>query len=885
VTVVWWSVKLIRGAARIVPFGLRAEWQQEWEAEAFYRFDALQRENRFTALAAIALFVRCMGAVPDALWLCRHEWSADVLTQDVRYSLRRLAAAPAFTAAIVFILALGIGANTAVFSVVNSVLLRPLPFPEPDRLVMIWDVSPDLTRQKDGPSPGNMLDWRAQNTVFEGIAAWYDAQPRTYREDHDAEKVQAAQVTADFFAVFGRQPQIGRTFDASEVERQDQIVILSNAFWQRRFNGDSSVIGRRILLDETPHQVIGVMPADFAMPNKDVGVWVPWDFNRGYAHLPAGVPRDFRFLRVAARLKPDVTLQQAQENMNALSAALEQYPVNKGWRTRVRPLKDELVGDLRPVLWVLLGAVSCVLLIACTNISNLLLTKASGRSRELAVRLAIGASRPRIVRQLLTENLILSIAGGIAGLLTAYWGLYALMSLAPEGLPRLDETRIDSNVLLFTALISVMTALLFGLLPTLRATRKDLAESLRAGSSGSGTSRSHRRFGSALVIFEITAAFTLMAGAGLLLQSFLNIIRVPSGFDASNVLVMRVFPDARLYRTGEQRLTYFGTLSERLQSLPSVQSVGATTGLPMNQYNNAPMRPYWREDRPLPDGGAAQGRLSMVTPGYFETMKIRMLGGRNFDSGDHAQSQPVVILNSTLARLLWQDESPVGKNLMIDYAARGKYPYLVVGVVDDVRGRGLRIAPEPEMFLPHAQVPYATMNMVVRTSGEPTQLANVIRRIILDVDPTQPVYSITTMNDLVAGTLARERFSSTLLGVLAALALVLAAFGTYSVMSFFVSHRTREIGVRVALGARGRDVSAMVLRQGLFIAACGVVLGSLFSLGLTRPMSSMLFGVTAVEPVVFIGVPALLTMTALIASYVPARRASRVDPIDALRQE
>jgi len=490
-----------------------------------------------------------------------------------------------------------------------------------------------------------------------------------------------------------------------------------------------------------------------------------------------------------------------------------------------------------------------------------------------------------MVRQVLTENLVLSLAGGVAGLICAYLGLRILMSFAPQDLPRFDEATIDANVLGFTVLISVLTAVLFGLLPTLHATQGNLFGSLKASSNASGTGRAHRRFGSALVIFEIAAAFTLIAGAGLLLQSFLNIIRVPKGFNAENVLVMRVFPDARLYRTGEQRLTYFGTLAERLRALPSVQAVGATTGLPMNQYNNAPIRPYWREDRPVPDGGAAEAQLSMVTLGYFETMKIRLLSGRDFNSSDHAKSTPVVIVNSTLARKLWNDESPVGNNLVIDYASRGTYPYLIVGVVDDVRGEALRVAPEPEMFLPHAQVPYATMNMVVRTSGDPMNLSNAVRRAVLELDPTQPVYSITTMNDLVAGTLARERFSSVLLSVLGVLAVVLAAFGTYSVMAFFVSHRTREIGVRVALGAQARDVRRLVLSEGGFIAACGVGLGFLCSLGLTRPMSAMLFGVGVTEPIVFVGVPLLLSITALIASYIPAWRASRVDPIVALRQD
>jgi len=886
-------LQLIRFAAFFVPSPLRDDWQQEWEAEVLHSYDELRRPHpalsqrereRSIRYAEVALFIRCLGSLPDALWLCRHEWRADMLIQDVRYSIRGLIRRPAFTVAIVFILALGIGANTAVFSVVNGVLLRPLPFPEPDRLVMIWDVSPDLSRQKDGPSPGNMIDWRSQNTVFDGAAAWYATQPKTWRDNNDAEKVQAAQVTTDFFSVFGRMPHLGRTFEAAEVERQDRVVVLSYAFWQRRFNGDSALLGRNILLDETPHQVVGIMPSDFAMPNKDVGIWVPWDFKKGYAQLPV-VPRDYRFLRVVARLKADVTIQQAQQNMDAISAGLEQYPVNKGWRTRVIPLADEIVGDLRAVLLVLFGAVSCVLLIACTNISNLLLTKAAGRSRELAVRAAIGASRFRMVRQLLTESLILSLAGGAAGLTSAFLGLRVLMSIAPPDLPRFDEVTIDANVLAFTLLISILTALFFGFLPTLHATRGDLSGSLKTNSSGTGVGRVQRRFGKALVIFEIAAAFTLMAGAGLLLRSFLNIIQVPKGFDSDNVLVMRVFPDARVYRSGEQRLTYFGTLKDRLRALPSVQTVGATTGLPMNQYNNAPNRPYWRADLPVPEGGAPEGQLSMVTPGYFETMRIRMLSGRNFDSSDHANSQMVVIINSTLARKLWRDANPVGSSLMIDYAARGKYPYLVVGVVDDVRGEALRVAPEPEMFLAHAQVPYATMNMVLRTERDPMSLANAVRRVILELDPTQPVYSITTMNDLVSGTLARERFSSVLLAVLAGLAAVLATFGTYSVMAFFVSNRTREIGLRVALGAETHDVRALVLRQGAAIAACGVGLGFICSLGLSWPMSTLLFGVSTVEPVVFVGVPILLASTALLASYIPARRAMRVDPIEALRQD
>ena len=876
----------IRLLSLLVPPSGREEWLREWHGELSHHWGGFEAGNPKSFAAGLDLILRSMGALPDALWLMREEWRLDMLMQDLTYATRTLGARPGFTFVVVFILALGIGANSVVFSVVDAVLFRPLPFVEPERLVAIWDENPEKSMLGQGPAPGNLLDWREEAEVFDGIGAWYAGEPRTVRDSSSAEKVSATEVTTDFFSVFGRQPLLGRTFEPEEVDREAPVVVLGYGYWLSRFGASADVVGSKILIDEIPHEILGVMPEDFAIPDRDVGLWLPWDFRLSYANLPQ-VPRDYRFLRVVGRLKPGVGMERAQADMDRMAKALEEaHPTfNAGWRQRIVPLQEEMVGDIRPALILLFGAVGFVLMIACTNIANLLMARASDRGREMALRSAIGASRLRLLRQLLTESVLLSGFGGIVGVGVAFLGLRLLIGLAPTGLPRFDEVVLDGRVLLFAAVLTAVSGVIFGSLPALHSSRVDLSTALKAGSRGSGEGGTGRRFRDALVVAEISAALVLLVGAGLLIQSFVRILDIDPGYDAENVLVMRTFPDPDKYGSAEARLSYFDTLRERLAAFPGVISVGAATGLPLNAFNNTPTRPYWREGTPILAENAAEADVTMVTEGFFRTMEVPLVSGRDFDGRDSLDASPVVIVNRALARSLWPEEDAVGNYLMIDYSRRGTYPYEIIGVVGDMRSAGMKVDPRPEIFMPHAQVPYVTMNVVLRTSTDTAPLIPAVREVILEMDPTQPVHSVTTMDALVASSVAGDRFSTFLLGVLSLLALTLAASGIYSLMAYSVSQRSHEIGVRMALGARRGAILRMVITQGGLLTALGVGIGVSLALVLGQAMSSLLYDVSATDGLTFVVVPTLLALSALGASLVPAYRATRVNPIQTLHHE
>ena len=739
---------------------------------------------------------------------------------------------------------------------------------------------------RQGPSPGNLLDWRDQSRAFDGIGAWYSGEPRTVRDPSSAEKVSATQVTTDFFSVFARDPLIGRTFTVDEVQREAPVVVLGYGYWVSRFGASADVVESKILIDEVPHEILGVMPEDFAIPDREVGLWLPWGLRVSYAHLPE-VPRDYRFLRVVGRLKPGVAVWQAQEDMDRVAQSLDDaHPTfNAGWRQRIVPLQEEIVGDIRPALILLFGAVGFVLMIACTNIANLLMARTSDRGREMALRSAIGASRVRLLRQLLTESVLLSGFGGIIGVGAAFLGVRLLIGLAPAGLPRFDEIVLDGRVLLFAAVLTAVSGIIFGSLPALHSIRVDLSSVLKAGAGGSGEGGARRRFRDALVVAEISAALVLLVGAGLLMQSFIRILEIDPGYDPGNVLVMRTFPDPDKYGSPEARLGYFDALRERLAALPGVTSVGAATGLPLNAFNNTPTRPYWREGTPTLAENAAEADITMVTEGFFRTMGVALISGRDFDGRDSIDAKPVIILNRALARSLWPREDAVGNYLMIDYSRRGTYPYEIVGVARDMRSAGMKIAPRPEIFMPHAQVPYVTMNVVLRTSTDTAPLIPAVREVILEMDPTQPVHSVTTMDALVESSVAGDRFSTFLLGVLSILALTLAASGIYSLMAYSVSQRSHEIGVRMALGAGRGAILRMVIAHGGLLTAVGVGIGVSLALVLSRAMSSLLYDVSATDGMTFLIVPTVLVLSALGASLVPAYRAMRVDPIRTLHHE
>ena len=805
--------------------------------------------------------------------------------EDIRFGVRMLRKQPGFAALVVLILGLSLGANTAAFSVVDATLLRALPYAAPERIVALFETHLEQARGREGPSPANMADWRARSSSFEAVAGWYASKPVTLQRNGEAEKIVTASVTEDFFRVFGVAPLLGRTFSAEEGAQQLPVVLISHALWTSRFGADERVIGSQLVLDGAPSTLLGVMPRDFAIPHREVGIWKTWDFDIAYAQRAEGVPRDARFLQVAGLLKPGVTLDSAQAELDGIARTLaDGHPqFNRGWGVALVPLHDELVGDVRAALWASLAAVGLVLLIACMNIANLLLARAAARGREIAVRAALGASRWRVFRQMLAEGFAIAVAGAATGWLVAAACLRLIEWFAPAGLLDIEAISIDFRALAFTMAVTLLTTLVFGIVPALYATRLEAVSSLAAGgrrvTAGSGA----LKFRGSLVVVQIAGALTLLVGAWLLARSFASLTELDLGFDHDNILVVRAFPDEATYASSEKRLVYFNALMERLDALPSVESVGATTGLPLNEFNNAPARPYWPEGQPRPGADGPTASLKMTTRNYFRTIGLSLAAGRDFTERDDAASPPVAIVNDGLVKRLWPGENGVGKRIIIDYAARGAYPYEIIGVVEDSRANGLRSEAPAEIFLSHTQVPYAQMNFVLRTNGDPRAIASAAQREVLQLDPAQPVHSVTTMEELVSRSLARERFSLVLSVALAALALTLALSGIYGVVTYAVMERNHELGVRMALGARHEHVVRLIVGQAAVMTAAGIAIGCSASLLLTRTLQTLLFDVDATDPLAFAGASALLAATALLASYVPARRAMSVQPVEVLR--
>ncbi|MCM3869911.1 MAG: ABC transporter permease, partial [Pyrinomonadaceae bacterium] len=679
----------------------------------------------------------------------------------------------------------------------------------------------------------------------------------------------------------------GAAFESGQFVSGDRVVVISDGLWRRRFNADPNLVGKNITINRQDWRVVGIMAADFAMPSREIDLWVPWDIARTYAgrRFPEGPPRDWRFMRAAGRLNAGVTAERAQAHLASLYEGLaERYPkTNRGWRAISNPLHDEVVGSSKLTLLVLFGAVAMVLLLACANIAGLLLARASSRQREIALRLALGASRRRLIRQLLTESCLLALVSGLVGVGLAWISLDLLLSLAPADTPRLGEVAIDARVLFFTLIVSVVAGIVFGLVPALKATEGELATTLKnAGAKGTTSGLAHHRFRNAIVITEVSIALVLLAGAGLFVRSFTRILAVNPGFDTNNLLTMHITLDSLVY--SGRAADYYRQVVERLEALPSVTAAAAVTTLPMSDVGVDFNRPYWREGDPEPGGEADKVSIRMATPGYFRTMGIPVIEGRDFSDQDRRDTTAVLIVSESMAKRVWPNESAVGKRLMIDYN-RGKYAYEVIGITRGVRYYGLKNDPRPEVFIPHAQNAYLPMNLVVRTTGDPMRLVEAIKAEVHALDSTQPVSNIITMDRLITRSVAADRFSMWLLGLLASLALALAATGIYSLMSYFVSQRTHEIGVRIALGAQQRDIFKLILGQGAVLITVGLAIGLSAAFIFTRFLSSLLFGVGATDPLTFLSTPALLALVALLACYVPARRAARVDPMVALRFE
>jgi len=800
----------------------------------------------------------------------------DSLIKDIRYGLRGLLKRPGFTAIALVALALGIGANTAIFSLVNAVVIRPLPFPEPDRLVWVYGNIRN-GGNRASVSPLDFLDYRNQNKTFEQFAASGTIPiSANLTGSGEPERLMASAVTGNYFAAFGVTPALGRGFSLeNEKTGQDQVTILSDAFWQKHFGGDPEIVNKTIILDSKPYQVIGVMPAGLSLP-QSAELWVPLSFDTN----PEMRQRKAHFLRPIGRLKTGVTLLQAQADTDRIAAQLEeQFPdSNTGWNLRLLSLREQLVGGTRTTLFILFGAVGFVLLIACANVANLLLVRAAGRQKEIALRTALGASRLRIVRQMLTESLLLSLLGGALGALLAVWGVELLVSLSADTLPRTVNVKIDATVLLFTLLISLVTGLLFGLAPAFRTVKVNLIDSLKDGARGAeGTLRNRTR--SLLVIFESAVAVILLIGAGLLVRSLIALQKVDPGFDANNVLTLRVDLPQKKYQGEGKSANFFQQLETHIASLPGVQAVGLITELPLSgQPNDVPFTVEGRP--PVSPDQAFDADFRRVNQSYFSALHIPLLRGRNFTEQEVRQTDKVTIVSQQLVDIVFPNEDPLGKRLVTQI---GNEAYEIIGVVGDIRHRSLAGQPFPAMYFPTRNSGW--MNLVIRTQGDPLSIVGAVRKEVQALDPDQPIAAVKKMSDWVDSSVAEPRYRTTLLGMFAALAMILAATGIYGVMSYSVAQRTHEIGVRMALGARQLDVLKLVVRQGMVLTLVGVVLGLLGAFALTRVMQSLLFEVTAKDPFTFVVVAALLIAVAFVACFIPAHRATKVDPLVALRYE
>ncbi len=822
------------------------------------------------------------------------------LGQDLRACLRSLRQFPGFWIVSVLTLAFGIGANTAIFSMVDSVLLKPLGFQEPDRLVRIFSTFPEKSIDADRVSTGDVVDWVERSDALEGIGAWY-VMGRTVVVDEAAETVQVAQVSTDFFPVLRTKPLLGRTFTAEETARAvfntaashvgtDPVLVLSYAAWQRRFGSHPSILEKTVALERQSWRVIGVMPPEFSFPSREIDFWIPWSFRFvDHGKLIDGERRhDARYLSAVARVRPGVSVAEAEDQLNAVSAALgEELPeTNAGWGARLVPLHEDLVGSARTTLLVVFGAVAVVLLVACVNISNLQLVRMGERQKEIALRLALGASRARLLRQFLFENSILAVLGGIAAIPAAFSVLKLLALLLPDGVPRLDEIVVDARVLGFATAISASVAIFFGLVPLMAGAPSELSATLKEASTRTaGSAPRWQKLRKLLVVSEIGMAVALLAAAGLLVRSFANLRAVDPGFRTEGVVVVPITLDAHEYDSRAKTREYYRILSEKIRSLPGVVSVGSVTALPLSPIGPNFDRPIWAEGDQAPPGGGNRADVRIASPGYFETLGITLRRGRGFREYDRPDSPRVVVINEKLAQQIWPGVDPVGKRLVIDYSTAGTYPYEVVGVVNDLRFYGLRTRAKPELYLPHAQRPYLIQNVAVRTSGDPEDLVPRLRSAVLEVDPFQPPHRIAPLSRLLDSSMKHDRFAMLLLGSFAALALALAILGIFGVLSYHVAEKTHEVGIRTALGASRGAILAMILSLGMRLTLTGLGFGMVLAYFSTRWLESLLFAVSPADPLTFVSVVGLLGVSAILACYLPARRAAAVDPIVALRHE
>jgi putative ABC transport system permease protein len=809
----------------------------------------------------------------------------DSFLQDIRYAIRTLVRTPGFTVVAVLALGLGIGANTAIFTVVNAALIEPLPFRDPNRIIALWEESARAPGRNNTISPANFIQWSERATAFETMAAMVDTRSNL-TGDGDPEEVTVQNVTAQFFPLLGVTPLIGRPFtDAENRDPQAAVVILGYDFWQRRFGGDRGVMGRTIRLNGRPNTIVGVMPQGFqlfiksrSLAGKPSDLWTPYVFN-AEARTWSG-----RFLEAIGRLKSGTSVEAAQTQLTTIASALAvEFPQrNANWGARVVPLRAELSDEYRRALLILTGAVAFVLLIVCANVANLLLARGAARRREFAIRAAVGAARARVVRQLLTEGLVLASAGGVLGLLAAGWGIELLLALSPVDLSTSGPVRLNGVVLAFSAAVSIATAVVCGLAPAFAGTRVDAHDAL-SDARQVGASVPHRRLRQAFVVAEIALASVLLVGAGLLMRSFVALRQIDPGYSTNNVLTLRLQLPATKYPEDEQRIRFFHAAADQIRQLPGVQAVGAISFLPLTSIGAGTS--FTTEGRPAPPPGQNNNTgVSVCDNGFFAAMNIPLKRGRFFSEREMREKSNVVIVSESLVRTYFADEDPIGKHLTIAMT-RPNVPTEVIGVVGDLKFEDLKAQPQPTSYWPHPQLAYSSMTLTVRTAGEPLALAPVVERTIRALDKDQPVSDVRTMNQWVARSLARARFSSMLLTAFAAVALLLSAIGIYGVLSYAVSQRTSEIGIRLALGAETKDIVRMVVGNGLRLTLLGLSIGAALALALSRTLAGLLYETTASDPITFAAVMLTLGTIAALASYVPARRASRIPPVEALRYQ
>ena len=818
----------------------------------------------------------------------------ETLLKDIRYGLASLRNHPGFSFTVIVVLAVGIGANSAVFSVVNSVLFRPMPYQDSDRLVVVWGNFLKLNIERMNAKAAEYEDYRAQKQIFEEVAA-FDSQSFNLTGDEQAERLAGARVTSNLFSLLGAQTEQGRGFAQDESQAgRDNVVVLSHGFWQRRFGGNAGALGQHLRLNDQDYIVVGVMPASFQFPHASLqlgepaDVWVPLMYPGEQVAQRQGP----YYLNVIARLKSGVSLQQARTEVRTLGETFERqyrgyrgpHGEDGGWRITLSTLRDEAVGGSRRALLLLMGAVALVLLIACANVANLFLVRTARRQKELAIRLALGASRWRIVRQLLVESSILASLGGIAGLLSAFWAVGLLRELRAANLPRVQELSVDTRVLVFTGFLTIFTTLLFGLVPAWRASKFDLQRTLKENRVATIGGWRHHYWRNALLVCEVALSLVLLIGAGLLVNSFVRLQQVKSAIATDRLLTVEInLPETR-YREPAHAAGFFKELVRQVESLPGVEAASVSTGRPLSGV--ARNDPFSIEGRPLDPANLSFAGWQAAGANYFHTLGIPLVQGRDLIWQDMDESAPVVaVINETMTRRYWPNENPIGRRITLGLP-RPENPWItIVGIAKDLPHRAIDSSPQPDWYLSRPLGPQRNQILFIRTAGNPSDLVAAVRNVVAGIDRNQPVAGIETMSDVIRDTVAPRRFNTLVLTLFSGIALMLAALGIYGVMAYSVAERTYEVGIRMALGAQKSDVLGLIMGKGVILTLIGVAIGLTIALALTRIMTTLLFGVAPTDATTFVAVSVLLIFVALLACYIPARRATRVDPLVALRYE